>query len=123
DLALALAPPSGAEGVGHARFDMAGEQQLLDLIERALHRGDLEEGVHAVGVVTDHALQPLHLALDAAPSAQRLRFGGVVEHPGTLRGYFASVRAACQRIAGGSVVDGRWWCSRTRRRGGVAVGA
>jgi hypothetical protein len=51
---------------------VAAEQQLLHLLERALHGRDLQEDVHAVGVVCDHALQALHL-----PSIRRSRPGAL----------------------------------------------
>src|SRR5207249_10745919 len=100
-LTRALVPATGAEGVGDARCEVAAEQQRLHLLERTLHRGDLEEDVHAVGVVADHPLETLDLPFDAAQSAQRLRLGGVVQHPGTLRGYSQATRAACQTIGPG----------------------
>ena len=59
---------------------MPAEQELLALLERALHGGDLEQDVHAVGVVLEHPLQPLHLSLDAPQPAARLGFGLLVEH-------------------------------------------
>src|SRR5207302_9874599 len=70
-----------AHGVGDARLDVPAEQELLALLERALHRGDLQQDVHAVGVVLEHALPPLHLALDPPQPAPRLALGLLVEHP------------------------------------------
>ena len=63
---------AGADGIGHAGADVPGEQELLDLLHRALHGGELEEDVHAVLVLLDHPLDALDLALDAAEATQRL---------------------------------------------------
>src|SRR5262245_39753021 len=89
DLPLPVALRAGAERVGHARFDVAAEEELLYLLERTLHRRDLEQDVDAVRLARDHPLQPLHLALDAPGPPQRLLLRRLVDHVYTLRGYYA----------------------------------
>src|SRR5256885_15440199 len=80
DLLLALALRARAKRVGHAGLDMPTQQELLDLLERALHRGDLEQDVDAVGLGVDHPLEPLHLPLDSPQPSQRLGLRLLVDH-------------------------------------------
>src|SRR4029450_12695054 len=81
-LPLPVARVPGPDRVGDARGDVAAGQHLLDLLHGAVHRGELEEDVHAVLVLLDHALDALHLALDAAQPAEGLALGVLVEHVG-----------------------------------------
>src|SRR5688572_13581928 len=69
-----------ADGVGHAGRDVAGEEEPLHLLHRALDGGELEEDVHAVLVLLHHPLDALHLALDTAEPAQRLAASVLVDH-------------------------------------------
>src|SRR5262245_8404407 len=80
DLLLALALGAGAQRVGDARLDVPAEQELLDLIERSLDGGDLEQDVDAIRVAVDHPLETLHLPLDPAQPTERLGLRRLVDH-------------------------------------------
>src|SRR6267142_5846431 len=81
DLLLALALRPRPQRVGHARFDVSAEQELLDLLERALHGRDLEQDVDAVRLAVDHPLETLHLPFDPAQAPEDLRLRLLVDHP------------------------------------------
>src|SRR5256886_14360954 len=79
-LLLPLASRARAHRVGHARLDVAPEQELLDLLEGPLHCGDLHQDVDAVRLVVDHPLEPLHLSLDPAHPPEDLGLRLLVDH-------------------------------------------
>src|SRR3989441_11508442 len=83
DLLLALRLRARANRVDDARLDVPAQQKLLDLVERALHRRDLEQDVDAVRLAVDHPLEPLHLPLDPTQPSERLGLRLLVEHPDT----------------------------------------
>src|SRR2546425_6464223 len=80
DLLLAFAFGPRTNRVGDARLDVPAQQELLDLLERALHRRDLEQDVDAVRLTVDHPLEALHLPLDPPEASERLRLCLVVDH-------------------------------------------
>src|SRR5436309_14616745 len=83
DLLLTLALRARAQRVGHARLDVPAQQELLDLLEGALHGRDLEQDVDAVRLAVDHPLETLHLPLDPAQAAEDLGLRLLVDHPYT----------------------------------------
>src|SRR2546427_5442452 len=86
DLLLAFAFGARTNRVGDARLDVPAQQELLDLLERALHRRDLEQDVDAVRLAVDHPLETLHLPLDPTQSAEGLGLRLRVDHPIPPRG-------------------------------------
>src|SRR3984893_7891062 len=80
ELPLAVPRAAGAHRVRHARLEMLAEQELLDLLDRPLDRGELEQDVHAVLVLLHHPLDALDLALDAAQATERLPLRLIVHH-------------------------------------------
>ena len=54
------------DGLRHAVAEVIFDQAEGDGLQRPGHGRDLGQDVDAVGVVLDHALEPAHLALDAA---------------------------------------------------------
>src|SRR5262245_30893302 len=80
DLLLALALRARANRVGHARLDVPAQQELLDLLERALHCRDLEQDVDAVRLAVDHPLETLYLPLDPSEPPQGLGLRLLVDH-------------------------------------------
>jgi hypothetical protein len=62
------------------------EQAQRHRLQRPGHRRHLGQDVDAVLVVLDHALEPSHLALDAAQPLQiRVLLAGVARHASTVR--------------------------------------
>src|SRR5262249_4297552 len=80
DLLLALTLRARTNGVGHARLDVPAQQELLDLLERALYRRDLEQDVDAVCLAVDHPLETLHLPLDPSEPTEGLGLRLLVDH-------------------------------------------
>ena len=72
-LLLPVSDVAGAHCLQHARFEVLPEHELLHLLDRALHGRELQEDVDAGLVLLHHALNALHLPLDAAEPAQGLR--------------------------------------------------
>ena len=69
----AICPGFVSTPLALAQIEVLAQQELLHLLHRALHRGQLEEDLHAGLVLLDHPLDTLHLAFDPAQPAQRLR--------------------------------------------------
>src|SRR5262245_3759878 len=69
-----------ANRLRHARSDVPAEEELLHLLHRSLHGGELEQDVHAVLVLLHHPLDALHLALDAPEAPERLGPRVLVDH-------------------------------------------
>src|SRR5262249_33965025 len=80
DLPLSVVLRAGSDGVGDARLDVASEKELLDLLQRALHGGDLKQDVDAVRVGVDHALESLDLSFDPSEPPDGLRLRRRVDH-------------------------------------------
>jgi len=69
----------------HAAFEVASEDQGLELLDRAPDRVGLLENVDAVLVLFDHAAHALEMALDVIQALEGLWFGGRV-HRDALSG-------------------------------------